>query len=431
MNFRSGIRIASQRIEALPLWACTLWIALLIALRNPLPLVRAELWAEDGVYFFQGWWEQGIRSVWTPVTGYHLLLSRLVAWLSGTMFPIVAIPYAYAVAALAINAFCMAYLVRPGFAWIFPSRVGRLFVACLIASGPGTSEVFLNLANLQAGLTWLGVLLLLEQPWNLSRPKIFVLVAVFLSTGSAFVLGPILVYLLFVTRRRSYFYLLLLLAAVLAVNALSHSKSMASFTGYENVPKVPEIVLSNFALRFFLVPFFGEQGALPVFKSGFLAFWSVCAGPAIVAGIVFQKSSWPVKEKLTFTVVAIAASLMLGAIALTRAYSVPLLVRGTGHVLWDVRYSFLPGAVALLYWTAALLRFRSLGSYAAVALICFNILTHWRNVPIRPDLDWPEMAQNIESLLREKSAGNLTETRALEIKLQPPAFGPMKLTVTP
>ncbi|MCG5053900.1 MAG: hypothetical protein KA712_13130 [Myxococcales bacterium] len=433
-NETNALSLLRQRLVACspPLWACVALISALIAFRNPTALFRAEFWAEDGSCFFQGWWDLGYTSLWTPVTGYQLFLSRLIAWLSGLLLPIVALPYAYAATAMAVNAFCIAYFVRDGFSWLLPSRKARLFVALVIAIGPGTAEVFLNLANLQATLTWLGVLLLLEKPWQPNVLRVIALIGLFLSTGSAFVMGPLLLVLLLVTRRPTYFALGAVLGLSILLNTMSHTKSMEASSDFTKLGSLPEIIFGNFSLRFFLAPFLGEQGALPLFQSGPLAFWSASCVAALVAAPVLRGTEWLSVEKSLLLTLALSVSLMFGAVALTRAYNAPLLQRGTGYVLWDLRYSFLPGATAALVWLPALLRLRALEARLAVALLCFHALIHWSNVPARPDLDWPTTAGRIEKLRQKHRKGDLNQAEVLgPIPLQPASYPPMRLTVFP
>src|SRR5437868_4626971 len=78
-------------------------IAAIIAFRNPLPLTRAEFWAEDGSQFFGDALNLGVKGVITPFFGYHFFLCRVIAYLA-TFFPVVYAPLIYNGSSWLLNA---------------------------------------------------------------------------------------------------------------------------------------------------------------------------------------------------------------------------------------------------------------------------------------------------------------------------------------
>ena len=174
-------------------------VALLIGARNPVALLRAEFWAEDASQFFAGALAMGARSLWVPVWGYSFLISRAIAW-AATWFAVLWTPYLYAWGSLVLDSIAMSYFVRDGFAWLVPGRAARFLVCLVLTLGPGTSEVFLNLSNLPAPLTFLCLLLLLEEPLCLDTRRLLLFALLVPSAGHTVLLAPLILGLWGITR---------------------------------------------------------------------------------------------------------------------------------------------------------------------------------------------------------------------------------------
>ncbi len=170
------LRYSQLSPMALAFMLCTA----IIIVRNPVAVFRAEFWAEDATQFFFGSLSLGLKSLITPVVGYHCFISRVIAYIA-TFFPVLWTPFIYALTSLLINAGVASYFSRQSFSWIILSRPFRIFVCTILAMGPGTSEAFLNLANLSYVLTFFGLLLLIEKPWRLSVMKFAILGVLTLS----------------------------------------------------------------------------------------------------------------------------------------------------------------------------------------------------------------------------------------------------------
>ncbi len=163
------LRYSQLSPMALAFMLCTA----IIIVRNPVAVFRAEFWAEEATQIFFGSVSIGLKSLITPVVGYHCFISRVIAYIA-TFFGLWT-PFIYALTSLLINAGVASYFSRQSFSWIILSRPFRIFVCTILAMGPGTSEAFLNIANLYYVLTFFGLLLLIEKLWRLSVMKFAIL----------------------------------------------------------------------------------------------------------------------------------------------------------------------------------------------------------------------------------------------------------------
>ena len=415
-----------------------LLVAGLIALRNPAAVFRAELWAEDGTEFFRAALAHGVASLGMPVFGYQLFLARAVAW-AATFVPVVATPFLYAGAALVVNAVTAGFFSREGFAWLIPGRSQRLFVCALLAVGPGTGEVFLCLSNLTNCLALLAFLLLIEKPHRLSWRKGAALMLIGISSGHTVLLIPLILFLWFRTRDRRYGFLILGILPILLANAIGnhHSGAETGFLDYSKLLVAPHVILKNFVARLVFAPFLGPHATNLLMRKGHVVFWIL--GAAALAGLLraIRRSGYD-REAAEFLGLSYALTVgMFGIIVVSRAYVAELVLR---NVLWGIRYSFLPGALATLIWTSLFLGWwRDRGSRRSLAaagllglvLIAGNDLRTWPDVPQRPDTDWPESARSIQAVLDQRARGELPAAREIGgIRMHPVGTKFEWLTVT-
>jgi hypothetical protein len=111
-------------------------------------------------------------------------------------------------------------------------------------------------------------------------------------------------------------------------------------------------------------------------------------------------------------------------IAVTRSYNFARIQRESGVVFWDHRYSFLPGAVALLIWLSICFTYCRHGrwrpaAYVGIALLSLHNVSSWSRVYPRRNLHWPERAAAIQELLDLKSRGELHKRRRLRVPAHP------------
>jgi hypothetical protein len=391
-----------------------LLVAGLIALRNPAAVFRAEFWAEDGTEFFRTALGQGVSSLWIPVFGYQFFLSRAIAW-AATLVPVVATPSIYAGACLVLNAVSVGYFSREGFAWLIPARSRRLFVCGLLAVAPGSGEVFLSLCNLTNSLALLALLMLIEKPHRLSWRKFAALMLIGISSGHTVILLPLILFLVFRTRDRRYVYLIMGIIPIQLANAIGnhHSGVETGFLDYSKLLVAPHVVMKNFVARLFFAPFLGVHETNILLRKAHALFW--VAGAAALAGLLWAvrrtRSDREAAEFLGLSYVLTVGT--FGIIVVSRAYVADLVQK---NILWDIRYSFLPGVLADLIWMSLFLGWwrdrRARRSLAAVGLVGIvlvagNNLSRWRHVPGRPDAHWPESARSIQVLLDQRARGEL------------------------
>ena len=422
--------------------------ASLIALRNPAALLRAEFWAEDGTVFFRDALLHGAASLAMPVYGYCLSLARAIAWVA-TFFPVVGTPYVYAVAALAVNAFTVAYLSRPGFEWLIPKRAHRILVACLLTLAPGAGETFLNISNLTNCLGLLALLMLIERPRELGALKFAALVAIGLSSGHMVILLPLILYLWVRDRRRSHLFLLIALSPIVAANCLGNQRSGAA-TGlldYSRFLVAPLVIVENFVVRLFFAPFLGSDLTGRFMNTPAWVFWPLALG-ALAAAAWGVRRARPDRETTRILVLSDLLTVStFGIIVVSRSYAFEKVQRESGNIMWGVRYSFLPGVMADLIWMAALIALaggrtaadsRSSGvrrtiwlARAAIIVLCFNNLIRWHGVYRRHDAHWPESAARIQAVVDQRARGELlVSTEVSRIQMHPMGTGMEWLTVT-
>lgn len=400
-------------------------ILLLIALRNPLPLVRAELWAEDATDFFVGGLTYGVKGLITPMAGYHFFIARLIAYLA-SFFPVYYTPFIFSGSSWILDAWAMAYFSREGFSWIIPSRGQRIFVCAVLALGPGTAEVFLNFCNLSSALTWLFVLMLLERPHRLSISKLGTFIVLLFSAGQIFVFVPVVTALIWFTREKRYAWLLLAFVPVVFLNLITttHVGTQAGWISYNRLALEPKLLAEQFIERLLLIPVLGLHISEVLMRSSDLIFWPVSlAYTVIFCRILFwdAKRTARIKtrddvERLWLMLITFCCTLLILAVTLiVRTYSVRDLIRPTG-VMWGHRYAFLPGCMALVIWFTILFRASPRGAAKIVVFSLIFVITgqvlavmNYRNYDERTDLHWSEQAEEIQKTIDLKNRGRLTK----------------------
>jgi hypothetical protein len=115
----------------------------LLVLKSPDALTLPQFWAEDGAIFFQ----QQLDSSWplllTPYAGYLHTAPRLVAWVASGLDPVF-VPLAYNVAAITIDALCIAFVSMRLKPWFSCWPVVLSFFIL-----PTAGDIFGTLTNVQ------------------------------------------------------------------------------------------------------------------------------------------------------------------------------------------------------------------------------------------------------------------------------------------
>ncbi len=416
-----------------------LLVAIIIFLRDPIPLLRAEFWAEDGTEFFLTSLTHGIRSLYTPVMGYHLFISRLIAYIA-TFFPILWIPYIYSAFALIINSITIGYFTRNGFSWIVESKMHRIFIVMILAVGPGTKDVFLNISNIMHNIGFLTILILVEEPHDFTWKKFFIIVIFLFSAGQLFVFFPLVLLFWYFTKDRRYFAMAVFFIFVAAINLLGNvaDKASAGLMDFDNIIMVPRVLIENFIIRLIFVPLGGSYITTKIIKSPDLIFWSITLISFSLLVILFiKKRVYKQKEFLIFLVTYTCIIGIFGVVAIVRNYASHRLVHESGTIHWGIRYSFLSGMVTIIGWTAIFFRYinnksiKNILAISMILLIAFHNLYKWNSINKRNDLSWPESAQKIQSALDMQKNGNMTKSITIKgIQVHPKGWLPEGMLIT-
>jgi len=393
-----------------------LLIGIIIAVRNYCAIVRPEFWAEDADEFFVGALNGGASSLLTPIYGYYFLIQRAIAY-AASHFPVVLAPLLYSTAALVLNTMVYGYFSRDGFSWIVPCKSHRIFICAILAIGPGTGEVHLNLINLATTFTFLALLLIIELPHILSHSKLIVLVLLALSAGQMLFLIPVAVLLWYFTRSKSYLSLSVILIVVSAVNVLG-GLSAAQETGLlspELATFVPKLLIEQGFIRLFVAPFLGPWLTKLCMGWPDYLFWGILIITMMILPLT-PLGKWSRKARTNYLLIVAYISFVatFGAISVARNYAAGFMDRQAGFVLWDMRYSYLPGETALLIWFAVLFnstkgRISRYFAYLAISLIAIINIAQWANIYKRPDLGWGRTAEELQPALLLRNNGLLSK----------------------
>jgi len=124
-------------------------VAIIFYIRGCSRIILPQLWAEDGVVFFQDAYN---LAFWTSITksyrGYYHLLPRIVAEVA-TLFRLEFIPAIYVLTAFLVAVFCCSFFLKQTFAWIVPNVYQRALFCVLFALMPANDEALLRFVNMQ------------------------------------------------------------------------------------------------------------------------------------------------------------------------------------------------------------------------------------------------------------------------------------------
>ena len=187
------------------------------------------------------------------------------------LFPVVGTTTIYAAAALAVNAFTVAYLSRPGFEWLIRRRSHRILVACLLTLAPGAGVTFLNISNLTNCLGLLALLMLIETPRDLGPAKFAALVGIGLSSGHMVILLPLILYL-WIRAAPGRLLLLCALPIIIARLLGNRRREPGPACSTTRGSQWHLAIVENFVVRLLFAPFLVELTS-PFLKTPAWIFW--------------------------------------------------------------------------------------------------------------------------------------------------------------
>jgi len=138
-----------------PPWFVLAAGVLILALRRPDQFLHPQLWAEDGIFFFQAH-EMGLRAFFLELAGYSQLVPRIIAAISQLVDPLWA-PHVFVASGIAVTLYVMSRALSPRCPLPF-----KPLAALAIPLIPDAAEVLLNANNVQWVLALGGVLLLIS-----------------------------------------------------------------------------------------------------------------------------------------------------------------------------------------------------------------------------------------------------------------------------
>jgi hypothetical protein len=299
-------------------------LPVLIWLRCPSVMTRAQFWAEDGWRWYPDAYDLGWRSIFDAHAGYLQTISRLTA-LASLPAPISWAPALFALVALSIQAGMCVFLLSPRMEAAISSLRIRIFLALIAAALPGTRETFVNLTNAQWYLAVLAFLVLSAAPPATRRQRAFDVSVLALSGLSGpfalFLVPPALVWWR-VRRDNCQLSRLAIVGAAGAVQlfyiiALSGERDAgqldASLHGLVSIIVVQVLAPALLGLRVVLLAekfgLSGDPAAGSLIPAALIV-----AMAAVLTVIAAVRGSWILRCFLLFTGLEFAASLLDGIV---------------------------------------------------------------------------------------------------------------------
>lgn len=347
--------------------------ALILIARRPFALLHPQLFAEDGIVFWNSDYQRGWHAIFEEYAGYLHLTPRIVAWISGWFDPLHAPARLYA-GALLVHLAVVAIL--------FSRRVPlpcKPILAVLTALVPHTGEVFTNVTNIQWPLALGQVLLLIAAEPETALQQGFDLGAMVLMglTGPfSIFFAPAFVLRALHRRTRAGAALAATCVATAGLQAweLVHDLPMH---GNASAPWVLAKALAN---RAWAVLFGGFRLGEP----GEPAFWLVvgAVGTMVFVGLMVRRGPWR-EARITLLVCWL---LLMGSVAVKFIHEPEAIL---SPVNGD-RYFYLPHVLALWGLVLVFAGMQSRWRWAPLVAVAAAVGMGWSQFvePPRPITPW-------------------------------------------
>lgn len=126
-----------------------LLIIFILFLRAKDRLLNAQLWAEDGVVFFQDAYNLNFwTSIFKTYRGYYHLLPRFFSEVA-MIFRLELVPTVFALTSFAIAITCCSFFLIDQFTWIIPNIFQRSLFCIILALIPANDEILVRFVNMQ------------------------------------------------------------------------------------------------------------------------------------------------------------------------------------------------------------------------------------------------------------------------------------------
>jgi hypothetical protein len=212
---------------------------IILFIRKTDSILNPQFWAEDGVIFFLQQYEQGASAIFQPYAGYLHLVPRLIAFFADLFFPYSFAPYVYNYSSLLITLLVIASIYSRRF------TIGNknLLSLTIVLIPHYTSEVFLNITNLQWILAILIIITLLKEPPHPKYGNVYLQIVSDLTviiccglTGPFIIfLTPFFMWKYFNNKSRYSFIIVLVVIAVASMQTLFIINSPPLALGGEKV----------------------------------------------------------------------------------------------------------------------------------------------------------------------------------------------------
>jgi hypothetical protein len=120
---------------------------MLLVLRRPSTITRAQFWAEDGTVFYRDALLLGWKSLYQPYAGYSHLCPRVVGLLAAS-FNANSAPLFFNLCALILAALCCGEFTRDRYRGLLNSDILRTTLCVVMAAALPAYEMVGNIANL-------------------------------------------------------------------------------------------------------------------------------------------------------------------------------------------------------------------------------------------------------------------------------------------
>lgn len=391
---------------------------LLIMLRNPIPLFRPELWAEDGEIFFYDFFYFGPISVFYPVWSSFHFLARLVA-LIAAYAPSLYIPAIYAWISFFIYILAFLYFLRDSFSYLIPSLTMRIIFVLLMTTALGSWEVQMNLSNLMYLLGAFMALLSLEKPVRSSFLYLCLWSILSFSSPVFYVFLPFHFLMWIFTKNNAYlkvFNVLLITCYISIINVIFHCWDHPSpaypfhavtTLSFSSIPNIPEIIISQFFYGIHFIIIIGQKWFTQIMIDDWkLLQWSWFI---MISALLF----YCIRKKIFM-------ELLLLCMCISLIFSIQCIARPTGHLFfsgkfiahigWNFRYAFIGGMLGVILALSIAYRCYISGKKTMAImlslLVFYNVIFYTNHdLTIRQDIHWPAYAKQLDNIRDELRHG--------------------------
>jgi hypothetical protein len=374
---------------------------LLVFSRRPDAILNAQFFAEDGQRWYADAYQFGLRSLLIPdeAGGYLHTVPRLAALLS-LLFPLARAPLVMNLCAIAIQVLPVTIFISSRFPCIPLWK--RLLGSFLYLGTPNSYGTNANATNIQWHLGLLACLVLLAQPPNSQRWKVFdsiVLILISVESPMGIVLLAVAVVSWWVKRNRWSRISLALLVPGAVVQTLVVFTSHARGLG-PNGATISRLI-SILGRQVFLASLVGETKVLHFAlryseRTSFLLEALATAVGVAVLGYALRYAPWELKLFIGFSFTIFALSLARPiAGAVVQSQWEWLRFPGTSN-----RYYYLPiiSFLAAVLWLVnyAPCRLARISGIALLLFVCIAVRRDWR-YPAFEDMHFQEYALKFQA----------------------------------